>query len=317
MQTKYDWRIRGRQLTQTGIRKPIPADDVILLPSYKEDVLMEMLRLGHLAGQALADAQEIKENAMATKTAVSDAVIARAKELVERGKVVIPFPTQDIMPPVIDGWQKFVNEPEEYKIRWNARLKGETGSRPDSGWLNRDGALRDDGVYDDKKQIFHFNPLLMPWLTEHAVAHAPYTQWLYAQSKLYDACRSTVHTYMGALDAILPGYSFYDRISKENSEYLHRLRLLAYDEESAAGKGHYDIGFLTIHIAESHPGLRTGDERTLFVARPGEALLFFGEKAERLTSGRLKALWHEVTDERPAGDTRSRWSAIFFGHIVL
>lgn len=256
---------------------------------------------------------------MTTRTVVSDAVLARTQQLIERGKVVIPLPTQNLVPPVVRGWQEFVNEPEEYKTRWTARLKGETKRRPDSGWTRRDGTQQDDGKYDDKKQIFHFNPLLLPWFAEHGMACAPHRYWwlhLYLP-QLYHVCRSTIHTYAAALDVVLPGYSFYDRILAEDSECLHRLRLLAYDEESAAGKCHCDIGFLTIHIEESHPGLRTGDERTLFVACPGEALLFFGEKAERLTNGRVKALWHEVTDERPRGDTDSRWSMVFFGHIVL
>ncbi|OGZ97123.1 MAG: hypothetical protein A3J10_00060 [Candidatus Sungbacteria bacterium RIFCSPLOWO2_02_FULL_54_10] len=316
--TTYDWRVRGQRLTQIGVRKPQPKDDVILLPSYKERVLMEMLKLGLLAGEAMADAQTIKERTVATTITLSAAVLARAQELVACGKVVIPFPTQALVPPVIEGWRRFVDEPEKYKIGWTARLKGEIRRRPSSGWTRRDGTQRDDGVYDDKKQIFHFHPLLIPWLAKHAVEYTKYTHWLHLHvPRLYDACRATARTYAAALDAVLPGYSFYDRLCEEDSECLHRLRLLAYDEETAAGKGHFDISFLTIHIAESHPGLRMGDERTLFVARPGEALLFFGEKAERLTSGKVKASWHEVTDERPAGDTSSRCSAIYFGHIVL
>lgn len=84
MQTIYDWRVRGQRLTQIGIRNPQPKDDIILLPSYKESVLMEMLKLGILAGQALADAQKIKENAMATKAVDMAGVTLRdAKTLFE------------------------------------------------------------------------------------------------------------------------------------------------------------------------------------------------------------------------------------------
>lgn len=257
------------------------------------------------------------ETSRSMKITIPDTVLTRTRQLVECGKVVIPFPTQDLVSPVIEGWQGFYNEPIEYKNLFTVDFE-KTGD-PDDGYVSRDGRLRDDGVYDDRKQIFHYRPRLIKELRARAIRDQPlpdakYNQWLLLHcSRLYFECIATLSLYARAMDTACPGFSFYDLASARRTNGIHALRLLAYDEESARGKGHIDKSFLTIHIAESHPGLRMGDER----ACPGEALLFFGKKAETLTSSQVKALGHEVTDERPVGDTSSRWSMVFFGHIVL
>lgn len=71
-------------------------------------------------------------------------------------------------------------------------------------------------------------------------------------------------------------------------------------EGGLIGLGHRDESFLTIHVADNFPGLKVGEEgntRLITTARD-ISLIYPGKKAEQITGGDIRALWHEIVDTR-------------------
>ena len=73
------------------------------------------------------------------------------------------------------------------------------------------------------------------------------------------------------------------------------------------------LSIFTLNIAENIPGLTVGEEshKHLINRKPGEAIFYPGKKAERLTNGNLKALFHEVVISEPE-KKQDRMAITFF-----
>ena len=121
-----------------------------------------------------------------------------------------------------------------------------------------------------------------------------------------------------ALDHVVSGFHFGERLQDDFAPKQSRLRLVSYKDlpgRRVMADGHYDLGVLTQHL-HSGPGLYLGKDetRSRYFPSEGYTLVFFGKKIETTTDCPLKAVWHEVMDERPEGETRPREAAVFFGH---
>lgn len=238
--------------------------------------------------------------------------IMAAEELVRTGKAAIALPLRDQVRSVIPLFLNFLAEPKSYKQQWTVDLNN---GDPDDGYIRRDG-----GNYDHK-DFFHYRPRLPAELSARGVDLRNHRQFLSQCSHLYHECSIISYCFAKALDSVLPGFGFEEKVNNTQAQQLNVMRFLYYDtlrdNEKTIAKSHADRCFLTIHVDESHPGLRLGNSEELYVAKPDHSLIFPGQKAEVLTKGRLTALRHKVTDEHVGqpGTSPNRWSIVFFNHI--
>lgn len=204
---------------------------------------------------------------------------------------------------VVRGWHRFLNSNDTDE--WVFDYEGE--GDPDDGYIRRSGNGH------DFKHFFHYRPRLWQLLHRHNISLTPECElWLEACDGLYRACEHLLYQTLADIDAELPGL-YLEQRAREHG--IHVLRLLRYDATSQRGgviaKPHLDKSLMTIHVADSHPGLRFGDSKQLHCPEGGEVCCFPGKKAELVTAGTLTALEHCVTDEYPGEE---RWSIVFFGH---
>lgn len=204
---------------------------------------------------------------------------------------------------VVNGWQSFMQMSAVERRRWCFDIEGTGG--PDDGYIPPKG-----GPYDFK-HVFHYRPRLCRYIRDAELTEWQ-RQWMSSCDAVYRTCVNEFYRLLLQLDQELPGYSFRDRANDTDG---HVLRLLMYepaaDRGGTIGRRHDDKSLLSIHVADSHPGLRMGHRRTLVEPAVGYTLCFPGKKAEVLTDGALPATWHEISDEDP---TTRRWSIVFFGH---
>ena len=252
---------------------------------------------------------------------VSQITHAAIEKLLNDGYAVIHFSHSHI-PGVVEGWKRFLIEPQERKDEWTIDAEGK--GDPDDGYIRRSGTLRADGIYDDHKEFFHYRYRLTPRLARKGISIDPHRAWVnHSLHQLHLQCASTSRMIASALDHHLVGYYFAERVAAAQAMTLSVLRLLSYDlregrTRALIGKGHTDKCFLTFHIADERPGLQVAQETHPYRARSNTALLFFGDRAAQITGGKYKALWHEVIDtSKDAAVASSRWSIVYFCHIVL
>jgi len=254
-----------------------------------------------------------------------------ATEFVSSGMTLVPFYSDFLITCITSGFDKFLAEPEEYTDLWEFDVDGD--GDPDDGYIRRSG-----GEYDCKS-FFHFRPKLFDCLLDRGVDFQRHFVWLSDCQRLYSLCVNTELWFAEHLDKVIVGYNFSEMLRDEVAKKRNVLRLLSYDvpEENGGmmGKYHQDRSFLTIHIWESHPGLRVGADQLLYKSCRDTALLFPGKKAAFLTGGKLdpetkffsggdiEALVHGIKDESKLlsdcgasvhNDSRRR-SVVFFGHV--
>lgn len=254
-------------------------------------------------------------------TRVSHVTHAAVEKLLNDGHATISFSHARITG-VIEGWKNLLAKPQAEKDELTVDADG--AGDPDDGYIRKVGALRDDGVYDDHKEFFHYRHRLVPRLARKGVSIESYRAWLnHSLQELHLQCASTCRMIASALDQRLEGYRFTERVSAAHASAMSVLRLLSYDLAGAhgknlIGKGHTDKCFLTLAGMEERSGLRIAHEAHPIHSRANTALVFFGDKAERLTNGRCKALWHDVVDTSSnTARASSRWSIVYFCHIEL
>ena len=251
---------------------------------------------------------------------VSQITHSAVEKLLNDNSAVIHFSHSHVAG-AVEGWSRFLSEPQERKDEFTIDAEG-VGD-PDDGYLCRHGVLRGDGIYDDYKEFFHHRYRLTPRLMHKGISIDPHSAWLnHSLHQLHLQCESTCRMIASALDQRLPGYHFAERVAAPQARTMSVLRLLSYDLQKARtrtliGKGHTDKDFLTLHIVDERPGLLIRGEPQPYRARSNTALVFFGDKASHLTGGRFKPLYHEVIDTSANPAASSRWSIIYFCHIML
>ncbi len=245
------------------------------------------------------------------------------KELLEQGLTTIPFPAERIIPGTIRCFKRLLREPELYRSQWTFDLRKDVPlddqDGADDGYLRRNGELRKER-YDDLKSIIHYRWFLPHLLRVRGVEIREHEYLLGYCRGIFTLAQRVAREFAAELDKALPGFRFEKRLAMLAAQEQSVLRIQSYDDTAGSkpiiGKGHTDLSLLTLHIADSRPGLRVGMDKTLVETIPGRAVVFAGYKMEKFTQGRIKALWHEVTDE-PTYDVGERWSMVFFAHIVI
>lgn len=168
----------------------------------------------------------------------------------------------------------------------------------------------------DFKDVFHFDPSLVGRAIERGLDVAEWKDWFEALERLYRKGEDICSQAAEELDVLHPDLKIKERI--RHIEGNDVLRLLHYHmkkgETGVLGRGHTDEWLFTVNFGENIPGLRVGERGNMqFIARDKNTVILYpGKKAESLTNGDLKALYHEVVDPQLKEDFKDRFAVTFF-----
>lgn len=252
--------------------------------------------------------------------AIPNEVQIAVGQLPSNGHCIMPFDVDGKVKPVIDGWLRFLQQPQEVR---NLFCLDPEKADPDEGYISRQGQARHTttGKYD-YKEYFHFRGDYIEKLVQANAPHKDWSNWLNDFSALYDECLLAAKQVADVLEKVVPGYNIGTLVRDKISSRKHVVRLLHYKQSKAVGeligKNHTDRNFFTLHLDESHPGLLCDLPTTTYeyAKKAGQVLVFPGQKMEMLTSGTLRALPHGVVAKEESFGV-NRWSAVFFCHIPL
>ncbi len=234
----------------------------------------------------------------------------------ETGRAVLPLAVSTYIPVVLSGVRRLIADPQ--RESWELYIPRETApvDDPDDGLIRKNKTY--EGETADNKWFFHFRPSLAGHLAARGISIAGYEDLFEASLRIYEACQSLVEDFAACFDEAYPEYCLAERMRHPMARELAPLRVLAYDRGGVIARPHTDRDALTLQVAESRPGLRTGEQRTAYVATPDTALLFAGRKFEALTDRKFRAMLHDVEDvddtDQPA--LEGRMSIVFFSHIL-
>ena len=247
---------------------------------------------------------------------VSSAELSAIQELVTHGAVQIPLRITHLVPGAIRGFNAFLEKPYEYRRGWDLWIEDER--RRDV----QDIGYKDKGAEpgEDAKHIFHWTVQLERLLIEErGVDINDHADFLGYARSIFTICYREFRYIAEALDYVMPEGRFLERASDPAAKRQSILRFVRYKDvnRDVIGKGHTDKNLISLHLADSHPGLRLEKHGQLYATSPDVALVFPGDKMDVITNGRIKALYHYVTDQRKPGDKTLRWVMVFFGHVPL
>ena len=239
-----------------------------------------------------------------------------AQKLHSGGYALVDFsPPKDVVTKIMAGWNEFLHVPAEERMRWRV------GNPKD--W--DDGYVPRDGKGCDNKHFFHYRPYLSALLEHAATDYSQQREWLKNLDILWHYCRSRFLRIMTDLDECIPGYDFGQRFMSSFAKTRHAIRLLSYNERlmpgQLLGKPHTDRNFGTFQVYETHPALVLEIDGKEIEYRPvrDRALVFTGDKAQKLTGGFLPAVPHKIVvpADFTARENEARQSIVFFAHTDL
>jgi hypothetical protein len=239
----------------------------------------------------------------------------------------VPMGTEvaTLIPDILKDFESLCMLPIDQRERWCTDLKKakDTNSDPDRGLLVRDTPDK------DLKHILQCRPSLGYELALNGVPIEEHQMFLNRMQVLWDICFTKVSEIGRALDQELPGFSFEQKLTMHPDS--HVLRLLRYSPgRDYFAKPHFDVGFLTLPLHESLPGLYV--ERSPVVHLPGHAFGFLGLKAQLMTDMLGLAPDDFFTSETWLGDQSSwllphlhhaqnvaqqkvRYAVVYFAHV--
>jgi len=237
--------------------------------------------------------------------------------------ILTPFLSSDVIPALIDKFEKLLKIPDSEKKKLELDLWGKNPRDPDEG-LRRGGLRgkitqkRRPGDGKDPKWRFHYTPALR----DNKVVKALYGKYhdlddlLSISHELFVRAEEKV---IEITEGLRETFGLPPVIVDTN---LSKLRLLRYDpplfRSQIVAQGHFDRDSNTLHIWESRPGLRMTKARRVVVIPKNHALYFPGDKMEIATGGEVASLWHEVVDEPTEAEMADpRYSIVYFQHFLL
>ncbi len=229
------------------------------------------------------------------------------QQLLMQGIARIAFPHVTLVDQVMNGFNRFLAESDEYRELWHFDLSHD--NEADDGYVPRKGKGHDFKIF------FHYRPHLTAHLRHRGVEFGRHVMWLKDCEQLFWIAHERACELLSELDKLVPGRNLERRMEGCPTNVL---RLLSYDFHSGTrvmAQPHYDRSFLTLHLAEQRPALIVGG--TLEPAKAGEAIIFFGLKGEAVLGPPARALLHNAVD--PEGsqseEQPNRWAIIFFAHL--
>lgn len=249
-----------------------------------------------------------------------DAILAGFRT---RAFATVPFsisPTQ--VDEAIERFFAFLALPEEQKVPLAYKaISHRRGSRV--GYKRSEG----DAPGKDVKEFVHYHQSAETHFGDTQKGPREFHALLEAMREIYLAGKQLTHTLVSSLESSRPGIT--TRFFPEQTDPSFFLRFLKYDlvDSINVGEtlavGHYDIGSITLAIAESTLGLRIGgDEGTEMIPiqhHPGQALVMAGYNLpSELPNLGIMPAWHDVilhADATPTSDA-ARWAIVMFNDAV-
>ncbi len=211
---------------------------------------------------------------------------------------------------VFAGFRRLVTEIELGNISYNDWCIDEhsTGD-PDLGIIEKQGGVKEGGGFYDHKFFFHWSPTLIRHLPQQCVDQ--FGRWLQSCEALFELCCLNVNRFATVLDPELGAL-----MNQQAAIDISRLRLLMYvkERDGKVASDHTDKDGITMHVAETAPGVVLGSQQAPEVAPVGKSLIFAGDKLERFTGGSIKAVQHHAVNHSKDGERRV--AAVYFGHFV-
>lgn len=233
----------------------------------------------------------------------------------------------DIAKMTAEFFRKFTLLPKEMKKPWEFDI-GLFG-KPDTGYLRRDDK--------EAKHFLHHHHMLKELLAHRNVMYREFRPFLECLNSVHRYTEERVREFAKALDVVLPGYNFAERLSSYEALMQSVLRILQYDhcrvELQETAEAHEDQSLLTLPFYETHKGLYLGNAENLYEPEDSRALIFPGKKMQlvtggvetiiekdgynipKITGGIISALTHGVVS-LPSfyGDDYERQSCVLFTH---
>jgi hypothetical protein len=234
-----------------------------------------------------------------------------ADAFVRTGRTRLRFPFTHLVAPVIEGYQRLLAEPDDYRRSWEFDIPGK--GDPDDGLVQRRGEKNHDPnepAYDHK-DFMHFRPRLPFLLAERGVDYQRHRPLLEAGMNLFSAVRNAELSVGAALDRVMPGHDILRNMRGCDESVLRVMQYVPGRPGMRIGKCHCDRCFVTIHLAENFPACMLGNE--LLVAREDDAMVFAGKHMQKLTEGGIQAVEHEVIVQEGSGwADLPRWVIVYF-----
>lgn len=235
---------------------------------------------------------------------------AAVRGMIETGYAVIRFPISELVPKIVEGMKRLIASPDASSWQLTVERPGADGT-PDDGLIRRSRAMKrkpDEASADkpvDNKWTYMYRPSLEHELRTRGFGDSVerHRQLLDDSQAYYLISDAYCDQLMLAMDRRFPGGKFAERHRTAIKHNMDALRVLLYDlsssEEELIGKDHTDKDFATFATNENYPAFRRKGERTPTPIKPGYAILFGGDKAERDTNGVIKALGHGALNQVP------------------
>lgn len=191
--------------------------------------------------------------------------------------------------------------------------------KTDRGIFRRE---RDDLTGQDAKWLYQYRPSLKRELQNKLLDPETFTpelnDWLKKAKQVYTALHEFSKEIVKGVDHLLPEFKIYERYTDVESNDLHMLRSIAYDESTdiaPVADIHCDYSFITLAPYQSYPGLqlkKRNGNMVEYKPKEGEIMVFWGRKAPTVSNGKLIKVEHMVNVPETG---IQRDATVFFGHL--
>ncbi|MBP9851654.1 MAG: 2OG-Fe(II) oxygenase family protein [Candidatus Pacebacteria bacterium] len=204
--------------------------------------------------------------------------------------------------------ERLVKEPEEVRKQFIG--DPESGS-PDCGLIEK---KREQGD-TDSKFFFHYRPDLFTQLNKRGTDTERYTSLFQASKALYGQLVRISEKIIIDLDYRYPQFRIANNYWRMESTRRHLLRILWYKPgNEVLADAHEDRSLLTLHFADSRPGLMLEGQEKPVITEPGILHAFFGVKAGIHSGNTLTPMPHYVKSD---DSSEARMAIVFFTHTFI
>ncbi len=242
-----------------------------------------------------------------------------------------------LIDPIFTGYKQLLALPTEQKHLWQKHHIS-LSKKADHGLVFPKG-----GTFDQKwtfmfRRNLAYDLLMEQSETEAIQAHRslqpdelePWLKWFSCMDMIQYHLYNTIAEVAHEMDTQMPGYSFYDEMTRPELVDRHVLRLLQYlyhpsvSLNKGLADGHLDQGYITAQGYESIPGLvlvpnyqKYPDnpekwDRIDYEYIPGKVMIMTGKKFADVTGGKIPPMWHYVDAREPV----DRTALILFSHTA-
>lgn len=203
----------------------------------------------------------------------------------------------------------------EYSVQY--RMNNKRGSYAGHFIKGEDPNEQDE----DWKRYFHYRDGLPDRIKRHGIEiNSHLDEFLQAAEAIHEEACRTLYESMSELDERYPGLVGMHFPEHGDRDFYTRFLVYHPQENGQLARAHFDIGSMSLAMAESHPGLRIGtspNDLTPVEHREGEAKTFLGGSWWNIyPESDLPPGWHDViqSDKDQISDDIVRWAVVTFAN---